>query len=116
MGEEITTPSSKLFFCRTEDIGTDHEKWTEMDVKSIDVISVREKSEVPKLDVKEAWPTSFTFTMTLENAVDFFRLEKKIREHHRKRVHYLQKVLPKEAKKQIRKFYYDLKVRKLKKK
>lgn len=116
MGEEITIPSSKLFFCRTEDIGTDNENWTEMDVKSIDMISVREKSEVPKLDVKEAWPTSFTFTMTLENAEDFFRLEKKIREHHRRRVHYLQKILPKEAKKRIRKFYSDLKVRKLKKK
>ena len=87
-----------------------------MDVKSIDTVSVREKSEVPKLDVKEEWPTSFTLTMELENAEDFFRLEKKIREHYRKRAHYLQKVLPKEAKKRIRKFYSDLKVRKLKKK
>ena len=47
MGEENTFVGSKFFFCRTEDIGTEKEKWHKAELKSIDSIKVREATEVP---------------------------------------------------------------------
>ena len=65
MGEEKTITGTRLFICKTTDLVTGKEEWTE--VKHVDSICLREKTTIPELEVKEPWPTCFSFTATLEN-------------------------------------------------
>lgn len=114
MGEERIITGTQLFFCKTTDLDTGKEEWTE--VKHVDSIRLREKTTIPELEVKEPWPTSFSFTATLENPEDILEISRKIREHQNRRFHYIQQIMPRETKDYFRKFNLALKVKKLKKK
>ena len=114
MGEERIITGAQLFFCKAEDLKIETESWTE--VKHVDNICLREKTTIPELEVKGPWPTSFSFTATVENTEEIFKLHRKIREHQSRRFHYIQQILPKETKDYFRKFSLALKVKKLKKK
>lgn len=113
MGEERIITGTQLFFCKTADLDTGKEERTE--VKHVDNICLRDKTTVPELDVKEPWPTSFSFTATMESTDEIFKLHRKIREHQSRRFHYIQQIMPKETKDYFRKFSLALKVKKLKK-
>lgn len=113
MGEGIIISGTQLFFCKTTDLETGKEEWTE--VKHVDNICLREKTTVPELEVKEPWPTSFSFAATVENTNEIFKLHRKIREHQSRRFHYIQQIMPRETKDYFRKFSLALKVKKLKK-
>ena len=112
-GERIIT-GTQLFFCKTTDLDTGKEEWTE--VKHVDSICLRERTTVPELEVKEPWPTSFSFTATLENPEGILEIARKLREHQNRRFHYIQQIMPRETKDHFRKLSLALKVKKLKKK
>ena len=114
MGEERIITGTQLFFCKTTDLETGKEEWTE--VKHVDSIRLRDKTTVPELEVKEPWPTSFSFTATIENTDEIAKFHQKLREHQSRRFHYIQQTMPKETKDYFRKFSLALKVKKLKKK
>jgi hypothetical protein len=114
MGEERIITGTQLFFCKAEDLKIDTENWTE--VKQVDSICLRDKTTVPELEVKEPWPTSFSFTATVENTDEIFKFHQKLREHQSRRFHYIQQIMPIETKDYFRKFSLALKVKKLKKK
>ena len=114
MKEERIITGTQLFFCKTTDLDTGKEEWTE--VKHVDSICLREKTIVPEVEVKEPWPTSFSFTATLENPEGILEISRKIREHQSRRFHYLQQIMPRETKDYFRKLSLALKVKKLKKK
>ena len=114
MGEERTITGTQLFFCKTTDLDTGKEEWTE--VKHVDSICLREKTTIPEVEVKEPWPTSFSFTATVENTDEIAKFHQKLREHQSRRFHYIQQILPKETKDYFRKLSLTLKVKKLKKK
>ena len=114
MKEERIITGTQLFFCKTTDLDTGKEEWTE--VKHVDSIRLREKTTIPELEVKEPWPTSFSFTATLENPEDILEISRKIREHQNRRFHYIQQIMPRETKDYFRKLSLALKVNKLKKK
>ena len=114
MGEERTITGTKLFFCKTTDLETGKEEWTE--VKHVDSISLRDMITIPEVEVKEPWPTSWSFTATLENPEGILEIRRKIRKHQNRRFHYLQQIMPRETKDYFRKFSLALKVKKLKKK
>lgn len=114
MGEERIITGTQLFFCKTTDLETGKEEWTE--VKHVDSICLREKTFVPELEVKEPWPTSFSFTATVENTDEIVKFHQKLREHQSRRFHYIQQIMPRETKDYFRKFSLALKVKKLKKK
>lgn len=114
MGEGNNLQNCQLFFCKAEDLGTEREEWKE--VKHVDSIRLREKTTIPELEVKEPWPTSFSFTATLENPEDILEISRKIREHQNRRFHYIQQIMPRETKDYFRKLSLALKVKKLKKK
>jgi hypothetical protein len=114
MGEERTITGTQLFFCKTTDLGTGKEHWTE--VKHVDSICLREKTTIPELEVKEPWPTSFSFTATLDNTDAVAKIQWKLREHQSRRSHYIRKILPEETKDYLQKLSLGLKVKKLKKK
>lgn len=114
MGEERTITGTQLFFCKTTDLKTGKEEWTE--VKHVNSICLRDKTSVPELEVKEPWPTSFSFTATVENTDEIAKFHQKLREHQSRRFHYLQQILSKETKDYFRKLSLALKVKKLKKK
>ena len=114
MGEERIITGTQLFFCKAEDLKIDTESWTE--VKHVDSISLRERTTVPEVEVKEPWSTSFSFTATVENTDEIFKLHRKIREHQSRRFHYIQQIMPRKTKDYFRKLSLALKVKKLKKK
>ena len=114
MGEEKTITGTRLFICKTTDLVTGKEEWTE--VKHVDSICLREKTTIPELEVKEPWPTCFSFTATLENADAIAKFNRKLREHQNRRFHYIQKILPRETKDYFRKLSLEFKVKKFKKK
>ena len=114
MGEERIITGAQLFFCKAEDLGTEREEWTE--VKHVDSICLREMTTIPEVEVKEPWPTSFSFTATLENPEGILEISRKIREHQNRRFHYIQQIMPRETKDYFRKLSLALKVKKLKKK
>ena len=114
MGEGNNLQNCQLFFCKAEDLGTEREEWAE--VKHVDSICLREKTTIPEVEVKEPWPTSFSFTATLENPEGILEISRKIREHQSRRFHYIQQILPRETKDYFRKLSLALKVKKLKKK
>ena len=114
MGEERIITGAQLFFCRTTDLDTGKEEWTE--VKHVDSISFRDKTTIPELEVKEPWTTSFTFTATLEDPDGIAKIHRKLREHQSRRFHYIQQIIPKETKDYFRKLGLESKVKKLKKK
>ena len=109
MGEEKTITGTRLFICKTTDLGTGKEEWTE--AKHVDSICLREKTTIPELEVKEPWPTCFSLTA---NAIAKFN--RKLREHQNRRFHYIQKILPRETKDYFRKLSLEFKVKKFKKK
>ena len=49
MGEEKTITGTQLFICKTTDLVTGKEEWTE--VKHVDNICLREKTTIPELEV-----------------------------------------------------------------
>ena len=114
MKEERIITGTQLFFCKTTDLDTGKEEWTE--VKHVDSIRLREKTTVPEVEVKEPWPTSFSFTATVENTDEIAKFHQKLREHQSRRFHYIQQIMPRETKDYFRKFSLALKVKKLKKK
>lgn len=114
MGEEKTITGTRLFICKTTDLVTGKEEWTE--AKHVDSICLREKTTIPELEVKEPWPTCFSFTATLENADAIAKFNRKLREHQNRRFHYIQKILPRETKDYFRKLSLEFKVKKFKKK
>ena len=114
MGEERHITGTRLFFCKTEDLGTGKVEWKEM--KQVDSICLREKTSIPKLEVKEPWPTSFSFTATVENTGGILELHRKIRRNQSRRDHYIRRILPKETKDYFYKLCLKLKVHKFKKK
>lgn len=114
MGEERTITGTQLFFCKTTDLDTGKEEWTE--VKHVDSICLREKTNIPELEVKEPWSTSFSFTATVENTDGIAKFHQKLRKHQSRRFHYIQQIMPRETKDYFRKFCLALKVKKLKKK
>lgn len=114
MGEEKTITGTRLFICKTTDLGTGKEEWTE--AKHVDSICLREKTTIPELEVKEPWPTCFSLTATLENTDAIAKFNRKLREHQNRRFHYIQKILPKETKDYFRKLNLEFKVKKFKKK
>ena len=114
MGEGNNLQNCQLFFCKAEDLGTEREEWTE--VKHVDSICLREMTTIPEVEVKEPWPTSFSFTATLENPEGILEISRKIREHQNRRFHYIQQIMPRETKDYFRKLSLALKVKKLKKK
>ena len=114
MEKERTMPGTQLFFCKAEDLKIETENWTE--AKHMDSIYLREKTTIPELEVKEPWPTSISFTATVENTDEIFKLHRKIREHQSRRFHYIQQIMPRETKDYFRKFSLELKVKKFKKK
>ena len=114
MGKERIISGTQLFFCKTTDLETGKEEWTE--VKHVDSICLREKTTIPEVEVKEPWPTSFSFTATLEDTDGIVKLHRKIREHQSRRFHYIQQIMPRETKDYFRKFSLALKVKRFKKK
>jgi hypothetical protein len=112
MGEEKTITGTRLFICKTTDLGTGKEEWTE--AKHVDSICLREKTTIPELEVKEPWPTCFSLTATLENTDAIAKFNRKLREHQNRRFHYIQKILPKETKDYFRKLNLEFKVKKFK--
>lgn len=114
MGEEKTITGTRLFICKTTDLVTGKEEWTE--AKHVDSICLREKTTIPELEVKEPWPTCFSLTATLENADAIAKFNRKLREHQNRRFHYIQKILPRETKDYFRKLSLEFKVKKFKKK
>lgn len=114
MGEGNNLQNCQLFFCKAEDLGTEREEWTK--VKHVGSICLREKTTIPEVEVKEPWPTSFSFTATLENPEGILEISRKIREHQNRRFHYIQQIMPRETKDYFRKLSLALKVKKLKKK
>ena len=114
MGEEKTITGTRLFICKTTDLRIGKEEWAE--VKHVDSISLREKTTIPELEVKEPWPTSFTFTATLDNTDAVAKFHRKLREHQSRRSHYIRKILSEETKDYLQKLRLGLKVKKLKKK
>lgn len=114
MEEERTITGAQLFFCKAEDLKIGTENWTE--VKHVDNICLREQTTVPELEVKEPWPTSFSFTATVKNMDEIAKFHQKLREHQSRRFHYIQQILPKETKDYFRKLSLALKVKKHKKK
>lgn len=112
MGEEKTITGTRLFICKTTDLGTGKEEWAE--AKHVDSIFLREKTTIPELEVKEPWPTCFSFTATLENTDAIAKFNRKLREHQNRRFHYIQKILPRETKDYFRKLSLELKVKKFK--
>ena len=112
MGEEKTITGTRLFICKTTDLGTGKEEWAE--AKHVDSICLREKTTIPELEVKEPWPTCFSLTATLENADAITKFNRKLREHQNRRFHYIQKILPRETKDYFRKLSLELKVKKFK--
>ena len=114
MKEERIITGTQLFFCKTTDLKTGKEEWAE--VKHVDSICLREKTTIPELEVKEPWPTSFSFTATLENPEGILEISRKIHEHQNRRFHYIQQIMPRETKDYFRKLSLALKVKKLKKK
>ena len=114
MGEEKTITDTRLFICKAEDLGTEKESWTE--VKHVDSISLREKTTIPELEVKDPWPTSFSFTATLDNTDAVAKFHRKLREHQSRRSHYIRKILSEETKDYLQKLSLGLRVKKLKKK
>ena len=112
MGEEKTITGTRLFICKTTDLGTGKEEWTE--AKHVDSICLREKTTIPELEVKEPWPTCFSLTATLENTDAFAKFNRILREHQNRRFHYIQKILPRETKDYFRKLSLELKVMKFK--
>ena len=77
MKEERIITGTQLFFCKTTDLKTGKEEWKE--VKHVDSICLREKTTIPEVEVKEPWPTSFSFTATLENPEGILEISRKIR-------------------------------------
>ena len=114
MGEGNNPQNCQLFFCKAEDLGTEREEWTE--VKHVDNICLRDKTTIPEFEVKEPWPTSWSFTATVENTDEIIKLHRKIREHQSRRFHYIQQITPRETKDYFRKFSLAFKVKKFKKK
>lgn len=114
MGEERIITGTQLFFCKAEDLETGKEEWKE--IKHVDSICLREKTTIPEIEVKEPWPTSFSFTATLENTDGIAKLHRKLREHQSRRFHYIQQIMPRETKNYFQKLCLKAKVRKLKKK
>ena len=112
MGEEKTITGTRLFICKTTDLGTGKEEWTE--AKHVDSICLREKTTIPELEVKEPWPTCFSLTATLENTDAIANFNRKLREHQNRRFHYIHKILPRETKDYFRKLSLELKVKKFK--
>ena len=114
MKEERIITGTQLLFCKTTDLDTGKEDW--MEVKHVDNIYLRERTTIPELEVKEPWPTSFSFTATVENTNEIAKFHQKLREHQSRRFHYIQQIMPKETKDYFQKFSLALKVKKLKKK
>lgn len=114
MGEERIITGTQLFFCKAEDLKIDTENWTE--VKHVDSICLRDMTATLEAEVKEPWPTSFSFTATLENTDGIAKLHRKLREHQSRRFHYIQQIMPRETKDYFQKLCLKAKVRKLKKK
>lgn len=110
MGEENIFTGNAIFFCRTEDIGTEKEKWHEAELKSIDSIKVREAVEVPELKVEESkWNTSFSFTATVENNDQFHKFVQGMRKHESGLRHYAHNIMSQSAKKALRKCHQHMK-------
>lgn len=114
MGEEIIITGTQLFFCKAEDLGTEREEWKE--VKHVDSISLRDKTSVPGIEVKEPCSTIFSFTATVENTDEIAKLHQKLLEHQSRRFHYIQQIMPGETKDYFRKLSLALKVKRFKKK
>ena len=114
MGEEKIISGTQLFFCKAEDLKIETENWAE--VRRVDSISLREKTTIPEVEVKEPWSTNFSFTATVENTDETTKLHQKLREHQSRRFHYIQQILPKETKDYFRKFSLAMKVKRFKKK
>ena len=112
MEEERIISGTQLFFCKTTDLNTGKEEWTE--VKHVDSICLREKTIVPELEVKGPWPTSWSFTATVKNPDVITKFHQKLREYQNRRFHYIQQIMPRETKDYFRK--HSLAVKKLKKK
>ena len=111
MGEENITSNCHLFFWKAEDMGTEKGEWQPIEV---DNVKIRLATDIPKLEVKEPWPTCFSLTATLENADAITKFNRKLREHQNRRFHYIQKILPRETKDYFRKLSLELKVKKFK--
>ena len=114
MGEERIISGAQLFLCTAEDLGTEGEEWKE--VKHVDNICLREKEIRRKLEVKEPWATSCSFTATVKNPDVIAKFNQKLREYQNRRFHYIQQIMPRETKDYFRKLSLALKVKKLKKK
>lgn len=114
MGEENRMSNCQLFICKTTDLVTGKEEWTE--VKHVDNICLREKTTIPELEVKEPWHTSLSFTATCEYSGETDNLRKRIREYQGRRHHYIGKILSKETKDCLRKSFTDWKAKKFKNK
>lgn len=114
MGEERIITGTQLFFCKAEDLKIETENWKE--VKHVDSICLRDMTATLEAEVKEPWPTSFSFTVTLENTDGILELHRKLREHQSRRFHYIQQIMPRETKNYFRKLSLALKVKKFKKK
>ena len=74
MGEENKVISGKaFFFCHTKDIGTENEKWMPAEIKEMDSLKIREKTDVPEVDWN--WnKTSFECSCTIEPSRELNRL------------------------------------------
>lgn len=112
MGEEKTITGTRLFISKTTDLVTGKEEWAE--VKHVDSICLREKTTIPELEVKEPWPTCFSFTATVKNPDVIAKFNRELREYQNRRFHYIQKILPRETKDYFRKLSLELKVKKFK--
>ena len=113
MGEENIKSNCHLFFWKAEDMGTEKGEWQPIEV---DNVKVRLATDIQELEVKEPWPTCFSFTATLENTDAIAKFNRKLREHQNRRFHYIQKILPRETKDYFRKLSLEFKVKKFKKK
>lgn len=104
MGEDNMTPARGTFyFCRTEDIGTPEEKWTEMKVVKFSGLSSEPGPETSR-EVEWKGKMSFNLTATIS---DRFRSDfKKMWKKEKGRRHYRRKTAPgKRNMKLIRKFF-----------
>lgn len=120
MGEENTFAGAgnTFYFCPTEDVGTEREKWNEA---KLDSIKVLDAIEIPELNTRkiqeEPWgKQSFTLTAEIKRDDSFDRLMRSIKKHQSGLRHYTLNTMSPAAKRALRKCHLHMKKYMFKKK
>lgn len=112
MGEEKIISGCILFFCNSEDVGTEKEKWNQLELKSIDMTSVRNSTSVPGMNDSKSWGSgSFSLSAEVKDNGSIREFMKNSWKKEKGRRHYMEKSIKHMSRKDIRRWVYLYKKR-----